>query len=183
MNFSIEQQNEISQIIKAELDARLAGVSLKGHRHDGFDEMRVVLSLLDMNTDGKGRVPLRYKYASETSSDTLGAKADLISVTITPHSTSNILVIAFVQVNNDAGTARDLTWTLERGSTTLATAQSYLPAVATSKGTVCFFAIESPNAREPITYDLTGATGAGSPTATNKAILAIELPHRKDTTE
>lgn len=166
------------------LEEALASYSLKGHDHDGYDELKILLEHTAIAKDAWGHAPWNYKYALETSSDTLANGSDtvLISAAMTPKKTSNILVFAWSQVGNDAGTARTITFKIKNGSTTLATAVTNLPAAITTYITTSFFVLDAPATNRAVTYNLTGTTDAGSPTTTNKGIIAIELSNARDAT-
>lgn len=131
--------------------------------------------------DNQARFPVNEVDATESSSDTLsGTEGSLITASITPRSNSKVLLMASCQLNNDAATAREINLFIRRGSATdrPATLQltSQLEARAADKRCITFCVVDSPATTAAITYDLRGTTDAGSPTATNKSIVAIELP-------
>lgn len=170
--------------IEAMIDRKLQGLAselhmvISEHRHDGYGSRRVSISDLMADKESRGRLPFSYRFESETDTDTLtSTAANLITAAITPHSTSNLFVIAWCQINNDDAAERTITLTLDQGGT-LATQVVHLTADADQKHNACLFFLDTPETTDALTYALKGSAPAGSPTVTNKGIMVIEMPHR-----
>lgn len=139
--------------------------------------------LATLALDEPNRFPMNEGDGAESSTDTLTGTEDvLVTATLARplRASSKVLLVGACQVNNDAAAARQITLRLRRSnsndSTMVQELVVKLEAAADDRDIVTFAVADSPNTTIACTYSMRGLTDGGSPTATNKSLVAIEIP-------
>lgn len=176
--FTADQAAEVRRLVDSEVQRKMGNYVMRGHRHDGMDGERIKISELSPDGKCRGTLPFNYKYGGQTgiSVGLTGTFADIQTVTLTPRSSSNVLIMGWCTVRNDANAIRQVIIRITNGSTQLAWAFEDLPAAILYDATVSLFVLNAPASYTEQTYNLQGYSSPNGPTVVECGLIAVEMP-------